>query len=68
MILNKKLWALVDPTESYIVWSWEAPLINENKKELMKEIRVYERGHKELVLEGCKIKQVYISIAEKQSK
>ena len=69
MILNKKLWAVVDPTETFVVWHWESPLINKNKEELELSFNTYKNEGTvtefKNFLNNCKIKQVYVSIVEK---
>ena len=66
MILNKKLWALVDPTDSFIVWGWEEPMISQTKEDLESTISANEStGIRKKFFDTCKIKQVYISIVSK---
>jgi len=63
MKLNKRLWALVDPTDDCIMWDHERPFINETKRELTERVSLYRKSHPDWV-KRCKIKQIIISYYE----
>ena len=61
MILNKRFWALVDPTDSFIMWGYEEPFVNSNKRKLIHDVATYGKYNKTKI-KDCKIKRVVISV------
>ena len=47
MKLNKKLWALVDSEEKYVVWDHEAPIVATTKKEIEEELELKRKIEKQ---------------------
>lgn len=65
MKIGKPFWALMHPTENYIVWDYEEPFAANTKKDLLEQLELVKDIRHEDLLEEYVIRKVVLSYVEK---
>ena len=66
MKIGKPFWALMHPTENWIVWEYEEPITANTRRSLLERLEIKKKyGKSDLLADGYVIRKVILSYAEK---